>query len=340
VKPGLIPRRLLAGAIVAAVAIAAIVFGLSLGKNGNATPPTSSASTPPSAPSTPKLLSVSVRSLPQPLVAVVGVSSDGRTAAINIQPSLLVTIPGGGDGTIAEVALRPGETLAATISNVLGTWIGGHVTTDMVGLTAIVDRAGGLMLPGSSQPFTGDQVRAYLEQKTGPERLARWSQVLSVLLAKPVVLQDSDLRGVGELQPALDVLSQVSAPQVADLPATPAQGRFLVADQVGITKLLASALGIEAAPTARVAVLNGNGRPGVGESVASVMIPAGYRVVSSQNAETFGQKTTRIVAQGEPVRAAAERLRALLGVGHVIVVDQRSGFADITLVVGEDYKAT
>ncbi|MDP9296244.1 MAG: LCP family protein [Actinomycetota bacterium] len=337
-KPSLTPRRLVAGAIVAAVGIVAIVFGLSLGKGGDVAAPTPSVTS--AAPLAPKLLSISVRSLPQPLVAVVGVSSDGRTAAINIPPSLLVTIPGGGDGTIGEVALRPGETLAATISNMLGTWIDAHATTDMVGLIAIVDRAGGLTLPGSSRPSTGDQVRAYLEQKTGSERLARWSQVLSALLAKSLVLQDSDLRGVGELQPAQGVLSQVSSAQVEDLPATPTQGRFLVADQAGITKLLASALGIKAAPVARVAVLNGNGRPGVGESVASVLIPAGYRVVSSQNAQKFGQKTTRIVAQGEPVRAAAERLRALLGVGRVIVVDQRSGFADITLVVGEDYKAT
>jgi hypothetical protein len=339
VTPGLTPRRVLVGAIVAAVGVAAIAFGLSLAGGGDVAPP-GLPSSPATAPSMPKLLSISVRSLPQPLVAVVGVSSDGRTAAIDIPPSLLVTIPGGGDGTIAEVALRPGETLAATISNVLGTWIGAHATTDMVGLTAIVDRAGGLTLPGSSQPSSGEQVRAYLEQKTGSERLARWSQVLSLLLAKPVTLQDSDLRGLGELQPSQEVLSQVSSPQVEDLPATPTQGRFLVADQAGITKLLSADFGIKVAAMARVAVLNGNGRPGIGESVAGVLIPAGYRVVSSQNAQKFGQKTTQIIAQGASVRASAERLHGLLGVGRVIVVDQRSGFADITLVVGEDYKAS
>jgi LytR cell envelope-related transcriptional attenuator len=339
VTPGLTSRRILVGAIVAAVGVAAIVFGLSLSGGGDAAPAVAT-SPPAAAPTAPTLLSISVRSLPVPLVAVVGVSSDGRTIAINIPPSLLVTIPGGGDGTIAEVALRPGETLAATISNVLGTWIGAHATTDMVGLTAIVDRAGGLTLPGSTEPSSGEQVRAYLEQKTGPERLARWSQVLSALLAKPVTLQDSDLRGLGELQPSQEVLSQVSSPQVEDLPATPTQGRFLVADLAGIAKLLSADLGLEAAPVARVAVLNGNGRPGVGESVAGVLIPAGYRVVSSQNAQKFGQKTTQIIAQGASVRAAAERLHGLLGVGRVIVVDQRSGFADITLVVGEDYTAS
>jgi hypothetical protein len=78
----------------------------------------------------------------------------------------------------------------------------------------------------------------------------------------------------------------------------------------------------------------------VGEEAAKVMIPAGYRIVSSQNAQKFGHPTTQVIAQGEQARALAEQLHGLLGVGRVIVVAQRSGFADITLLVGEDFKPT
>ncbi len=292
----------------------------------------------PTVPAEPRLLSISIRSLPQPLVAVVGISAAGETSAIVMPPSLLVTIPGGGDATLSETALRSGGTLAATISNVLGTWIGNHATTDMVGLTDIIDRAGGLTLPGSTQPSTGDEVRTYLGEETGSERARRFTEVLSALLARPVELAASDVREPGELQMAQPILSQVSAPTVNDLPTRPAQSHFVVADESGISNLLSSSFGVDAMPEARVAVLNGSGEPGVGESVAGILIPADFRIVSSQNAQTFGQKTTKIVAQGEPAAPLAERVHTLLGVGRVIVVQQRSGFADVTLLVGEDFK--
>ena len=105
-------------------------------------------------------------------------------------------------------------------------------------------------------------------------------------------------------------------------------------------KPVKGAFGIDTAPVARVSVLNGSGAPGVGEEAAKMMIPAGYRIVSSQNAQKFGHPTTQVIAQGEQARSLAEQLHSLLGVGRVIVVAQRSGFADITLLVGEDFKPT
>ena len=329
-------NRLVAGGVLAAIGVALIAWAL-LRDGGE--PPTAPA---PAATSDapPRLLSLSVRSLPVPLVAVIGTSSSGKSVALPIPPSLLVTVPGGGDGTIAETSLRSGDTLAATISNVLGSWISAHATTDMVGLTDIVDRAGGITLPGSSDVLSGVKVRAYLEQETGQTRFQRWGEVLQALLAEPVQLATSDLREEGELDAAQQVLSGISETTVEDLPTQPAQQRFLIANQEGITKLMSSSFGIEAEPVARVSVLNGSGAPGVGEDVATLMIPAGYRIVSSQNAQKFGHSTTQVIAQGEEARSVADQLHTLLGVGRVIVVAQRSGFADITLLVGEDFKAT
>jgi len=329
-------NRLVAGGVLAVIGIAVIAWAV-LGGGGE---PAATPAPSPSSDAPPQLLSLSVRSLPVPLVAVIGTSSSGMSVAIPIPPSLLVTVPGGGDGTIAETALRSGDTLAATVANVLGVWIGAHATTDMVGLTDIVDRAGGITLPGSTDVMSGAKVRTYLEQETGSERFRRWGEVLQGLLAKPVHLEASDLREDGELATAQPVLAGVSDASVEELPTQPAQQRFLIADQEGITKLMSSALGVDAAPVARVSVLNGSGAPGVGEDVAKVMIPEGYRIVSSQNAQKFGHATTQVIAQGEEARSLAERLHSLLGVGRVIVVAQRSGFADITLLVGEDFKPT
>jgi hypothetical protein len=329
-------NRLVAGGVIAVLGVAVIAWALT---RGGAEPSAAPRPTPTSdAP--PQLLSLSVRSLPVPLVAVIGTSNTGKSVAIPVPASLLVMVPGGGDGTIAETALRSGDTLAATISNVLGAWIGAHATTDMLGLTDIVDRAGGVTLPGSSDVMSGAKVRAYLEQETGSERFRRWGEVLQALLAKPVQLQASDLREDGELALAQPVLSAVSDTEVEELPTQPAQQRFLIADQEGITKLMSSTFGIVAAPVARVSVLNGSGAPGVGEDAAKLMIPAGFRIVSSQNAQKFGHPTTQVIAQGEQARSLAEQLHSLLGVGRVIVVAQRSGFADITLLVGEDFKPT
>ncbi|MFL5737296.1 MAG: LCP family protein [Actinomycetota bacterium] len=329
-------NRLIAGGILAVIGVAVIAWAL---LHGGADPTAAPAPTP-TADTPPQLLSLSVRSLPVPLVAVVGTSSSGKSVAIPIPPSLLVTVPGGGDGTIAETSLRSGDALAATISNVLGAWVGAHVTTDMVGLTDIVDRAGGITLPGSPQVMSGAKVRAYLEQETGQTRFMRWGEVLQALFSKPVQLQASDLREEGELAAAQPVLSRVSDASLEELPTQPAQQRFVIADQEGITKLMSSSLGIDTTPVARVSVLNGSGVPAVGEDVAKVIIPAGFRIVSSQNAQKFGHPTTQVIAQGDEARPVAEQLHSLLGVGRVIVVAQRSGFADITLLVGEDFKPT
>jgi hypothetical protein len=336
VKVAVKRNRLVAGGVLAVIGVAVIAWALLEGGGNPAAVPTPAAST--DAP--PQMLSLSVRSLPVPLVAVVGTASSGGSVAIPVPPSLLVTVPGGGDGTIAETALRSGDTLSATISNVLGTWIGAHATTDMVGLTDIIDRAGGITLPGTSAVLSGAKVRAYLEEERGSLRFQRWGEVLEALFAKPVQLEASDVREEAELALAEPVLSGVSDAALEELPTQPAQQRFLIADQEGITKLMSSAFGIDTAPVARVSVLNGSGAPGVGEDVAKEMIPAGYRVVSSQNAQKFGHPTTQVIAQGEEARSFAEQLHSLLGVGRVIVVAQRSGFADITLLVGEDFKPT
>jgi hypothetical protein len=123
------------------------------------------------------------------------------------------------------------------------------------------------------------------------------------------------------------------------LPATASEGGLLVTDDAAIRRQLASLFGIEIGPPVRVVVLNGSGVPGVGEIVASKLVPGGFRIVASGNARTFDRRVTQIVATTDQAQAQAEQVRRLLGVGTVVLGAGSSGLADITIVVGRDLTA-
>lgn len=97
----------------------------------------------------------------------------------------------------------------------------------------------------------------------------------------------------------------------------------------------------EAGPAAgrRLRILNGNGVPGVGQQVAQRLLPAGFRVVLTGNADSFAYDETRIVVHGDDDQhiAAAERVRALLGVGRIERSGTPQSVVDITVVVGHDF---
>ena len=86
-------------------------------------------------------------------------------------------------------------------------------------------------------------------------------------------------------------------------------------------------------------VQNGSGEPGVGEAVAVQIIPAGFRVVLSQNAQTFDLTHTDVFANGPDHEGEARAVKAALGVGRVRVAAVPSNVGDITIVVGKDFTA-
>lgn len=89
----------------------------------------------------------------------------------------------------------------------------------------------------------------------------------------------------------------------------------------------------------RVQVLNGNGVPGIGQEVAQRLSAADLRVLLSGNAARLNHRTTKIVVydSGPEARALAEQVRALLGVGEILVSVQRQGIVDVTIIVGRDF---
>jgi polyisoprenyl-teichoic acid--peptidoglycan teichoic acid transferase len=87
----------------------------------------------------------------------------------------------------------------------------------------------------------------------------------------------------------------------------------------------------------RVQVLNGNGEPEVGAQVASLLVPDGFRITLTGNAQRFDYAGTRIVFYRDADLAVAQRIRQRLGVGEIVKGRTQQSIVDITIVVGRDF---
>ena len=83
-------------------------------------------------------------------------------------------------------------------------------------------------------------------------------------------------------------------------------------------------------------VLNGVGEPGIGEEMARILIPSGFRLMSSENANRFDDEVTTIVAASEEEIPSAERAQELLGAGQIRLGAQPQ-LTDVIVVVGRDF---
>ncbi|MHB8513170.1 MAG: LCP family protein [Actinomycetota bacterium] len=123
----------------------------------------------------------------------------------------------------------------------------------------------------------------------------------------------------GEGQPALGVDTQNVGPLISQyfagsIPADPSRGT-------------------------RLAVLNGNGIPNVGEQVALRLVPEGFTFVVSKNADGFDYPETIITisSRDSAVLEAARKVRELLGVGRIVIGLQSESVVDLTIIVGHDF---
>lgn len=115
-------------------------------------------------------------------------------------------------------------------------------------------------------------------------------------------------------------------------------------DEARADPLVASRLGTSV-PTARaeagrdLQILNGNGVPGIGQRVAEKLVPAGFRVVHTRNADRFDHETTKIIIFDDSAEqlAIAEEIRDLLGLGTIERTRVPQSVADVTVVVGLDF---
>lgn len=89
-----------------------------------------------------------------------------------------------------------------------------------------------------------------------------------------------------------------------------------------------------------VQILNGNGRPGVGQEVAEELADGSYRIVLTGNADRFTYRTTRIIVydeEDEMLRAAHDVQERLGGIGTIERSGTPQSVVDLTIVVGHDF---
>ncbi|HEX7464504.1 MAG TPA: LytR C-terminal domain-containing protein [Actinomycetota bacterium] len=267
------------------------------------------------------------------LIAVVGSSGTRPPEAVIVPATVFLTIPGQGDGSAGDAALLPGPQAAMAISNILGMWIPHYAFIDEERLSAVVDRAGGISLYGKTEDGAG--VTAALGVKAG--RQLTWEETLTGLFAAHLSWSKADLEETDDASAVAAALTATRGAEVEVLPTLPSASTLLRPDDEAIAELVSRVFGGSRRQPTGVIVLNGTGRPGVGESIAARLIPAGFRIEISQNASSFGHGKTLIVANSARLRPVAERIRRLMGVGSVSIAGVPSGLGDVTIVVGRDY---
>jgi LytR cell envelope-related transcriptional attenuator len=262
----------------------------------------------------------------------------GPPVTVAVPADLTINLPGQGLGTVRDAAIegRDGP-LAVALENLLGVPIDAPVAMTTEDLAAAVDAIGGIEV--ADQPMNGGAVVVYLTApeagEVPDERFLRWQDVLDGLLEAMAARPDS----AGVFPDRVAGVLARGSPERADLLALPVielGAGLLRPDQKGIGALVAERFIPHAGDAIRLVVLNGVGKPGIGEEVARILVPNGFRLMSSENANRFDYKVTRIVATSEEDLPAAERTRELLGVGQIMLGAQPQ-LADVIVVVGADF---
>jgi hypothetical protein len=345
-----VERRWRVQAIVAGVFVLVLLIWFVTRSSGGGSPsasPTASAAPSATVAGGPaKLLAFSVTGAPNALLASIGTGGGRPSAAVIVPPHLTLIMPGAGETTSEELQNLPGDSMRVGVSNVDGAWNDVFAVMDLASFAAVVDRTGGLNVdlqdvytagstalgPGQTH-LTGDQVTSLLKAKAD-DTAARWADVLTAFLAAQPDLHVSDFSDTNDAQAAASTLGSGAA-DVQIMPTQVVGGTALITAQPDLDQQMNELFGT---PTPfRAEVRNGNGDPGVGESVGTQLIPAGFRIVLSENADRFDYKTTQIIAAGTENNQAAQQAAQALGVGNVIVSQVPSGLADVTVIVGADY---
>jgi len=295
------------------------------------------------------LLALSITGAPKPLLAIVG-DAGSPPAVMSVPQGLRLAVPGAGELTTRQVADLAGPGLRVALSNLVGAWAAHYAVTDLSRLVALFDRKGGLrvqlpdpvsvgdgVLGPGDVTMTGGQVADYLGAE-GQNTFTRWEIVLNGILAAPPTLQVGDLVETDDLGGVQATLDGAKGGRLETLPVQVGSATVRTPDYGALDRLMADRFGVRRTPVP-VIVQNAVGVPGIGQRVGSLLIPKGFRVALSQNAVSFGQERTRVIALGEDNLSDARRVRAALGVGRIAVSQVPSGFGDVQIEVGEDFTA-
>jgi hypothetical protein len=339
--------RIQAGVVLGLVVLLIAVAMLANGSGS--TPSASPAPVPSAAPSGAAkpgdLLAFSIAGAPNALAATIGGGDAG--AAVIVPPNLTFVMPGAGEMNSNRIQDLPGDQMRIGLSNIGGAWDGHYATMDLDRLGGVVDRLGGLNVnlsdaypagaeilgPGPTQ-LSGAQVISLLRTRSD-DTSTRFADVLTAFLAAQPAMSPTDFSSTDDAQAAASLLAGGES-HVEIMPSDVVGGSILSIAQPDLDQLMTQLFGTT--PPVRAEVRNGNGSPGVGGAVAAQLIPAGFRIVLSANADTFDYRTTEVVANGADNEAEAAKALDALGVGKITVSQISSGLADVSVTVGQDYQ--
>lgn len=261
---------------------------------------------------------------------------------------------------------------AAAVSDAgLGAWLerSGGLTLDVPDrvIRRAEDGSASVRFEPGEQFLDGERLAEYWafrgEGETELETFPRQQQVLSALLAQaaadPATIDRLFADGAAQLETSADpgqlrpVLEQLAAASAAAelgfslLPVVPFGGDEGGAETYRLdeeARGVVAGLMADAGPAGeveevRIQVLNGVGRPGIGEEVDRALEGAGFRIELTDNASSFDFTETQILVYAETpeLMAAARAVRERLGVGTILVSRQPQSVVDLTIVVGADF---
>jgi polyisoprenyl-teichoic acid--peptidoglycan teichoic acid transferase len=296
----------------------------------------------------PTTMAFQIKGTTAPLLAVIAAGTQDHAAMIMPLPQDLTIVgPGQGEITTPEIAGLPGETIRIDLSNMVGTWLDTYAVVSLKGFAAMIERGGGLHVtlneayptrsgalgPGSIT-LSGQDAKAFVAGSTD-DAATRWEIVLAALASDPPTVDEADLVETDDAQSAAQVFAGAEGADLTQIPSAVVAGTVRVPEYDQLDRIVADSFGSK--PPTPAIVQNGNGAAGVGEAVGAKLIPAGFRITLSQNAQSFDVDTTDVFANGAAFEAAARRARQALGVGRVRVSQVPSGIGDVLIVVGKDF---
>lgn len=295
-----------------------------------------------------KLVALSVTGAPTAIVAVVGAGAEPAFAVL--PPDLQVLVPGQGEALVREVASLPADSMRVAVSNLMGGWVDHYAELELGGLGRIVDRAGGIEVHLADAVAVGSRVIGPGETEldgrlavdflfTSPpgQVTGRFAIVLTGLLADPPQVREGDLSATDDAAAVARAFERARGARSQPPPTQLIQGRLTVAAQPEFERWVGDRFGLPS--PIRVIVQNGSGEPGIGEAVARRLLPSGFRIVLSGNADSFDHARTDVIAEDAAFVEEASEVRRLLGVGRISLSGVPSGVGDITIVVGKDFEA-
>ena len=256
------------------------------------------------------------------------------------------------------------DRLLGTVRNLLGAGIANVHVVDDAGLVALVTPAGPLSVDVPERVEKVD-ARGTVESvyEAGPTRIepAEVPRLLAekgrgtdlTRLARHQAFWNAWLQRLAKNDKAVPVDPPALRAALSDLAAGEVRTRVLPVNALGVdaetelyqvereqlARMTASVFPTSGRATGerlRIQILNGTGAPGLGQRVAD-KLGASFDVRLTGNAARFDYAETQVVFYDREQQAEAERVRAALGVGKLVLSRNPLDVVDVTIVVGKDF---